>query len=134
MGPKYFWVVLIIATIVCSASCRSGAAKEGTRSLSVWQKFKALRAGAITDLRNMAAVLTAPRLKDRKDICVWKICSRPLKKTNSIPEEKPSEIGRKLSDVEMIAILKTLNSSLVNTYLKGIIGKDLINCKSKRQN
>ena len=27
--------------------------------------------------------LTAPRLKDRKDICVWKICSRPLKKTTT---------------------------------------------------
>ena len=27
--------------------------------------------------------LTAPRLKDRKDICVWKVCSRPLKKTTT---------------------------------------------------
>jgi hypothetical protein len=113
MSSKYLWVVLIIATIVCSASCHSGAAKEGTRSLSVWQKFKALRAGAITGLRNMTALMTAPKLKDRQDICVWKICSRPLKKTNNMPEEKPSEIGRKLSDVEMIAILKSLNSRKV---------------------
>ena len=113
MSPKYLLVVLIIATIVCSAICHSGVAKEGTKSLSVWQKFKALRAGAITALQNMAAELTAPKLKNRQDICVWKICSRPLKKTNSIPEVKPSEIGRKLSDVEMIAILKTLNSRKV---------------------
>jgi len=113
MSPKYLWLVLIIATMVCSASCQSGEAKKGARSLSVWQKFKALRTGAITGLRNMADVLTAPKLKNRQDICVWKICSRPLKKTNSISKEKTSEIGRKLSDVEMIAILKTLNSRKV---------------------
>ncbi len=95
--------------MVCSASCQSGEAKKGARSLSAWQKFKALRTGAITGLRNMADVLTAPKLKNRQDICVWKICSRPLKKTNSIPEEKPSKTEGRLSDIEMIAIWETLN-------------------------
>jgi len=52
-----------------------------------------------------------------------------------MPKEKPSETEGRLSDGDMIAILKNLeNSSLVNTYLKEIIGKDLINRKSKRQN
>ncbi len=133
MDKKSLWIVLIIATMVCSASCQSGEAKKGARSLSAWQKFKALRTGAITGLRNMADVLTAPKLKNRQDICVWKICSRPLKKTNSIPEVKPLETGGGLSDVKMIAILKSLeNSSLVNTYSKEIIGKVLINRNSKK--
>jgi hypothetical protein len=36
--------------------------------------------------------LTAPRLKDRMDICVWKICSRPLKTTTTAkPELKKGE-------------------------------------------
>jgi len=131
MNPKYLWVVLIIATIVCSANCHSGAAKEETTPAGVWQQFKVLSARVITALRNMAVELTAPKLKDRQDICVWKICSRPLKKTNNMPEEKPSETKGRLSDAEMIAIWKTLNSSLVNTYLKEIIGKDLINRKNK---
>jgi len=107
MDKKSLWIVLIIATMVCSASCQSGAAKKGTRSLSVWQNFK--ESSAITRLRNMADVLTAPKLKNRQDICVWKICSRPLKKTNSIPEEKPSKTEGRLSDIEMIAIWETLN-------------------------
>ncbi len=135
MSPKYLWIVLIIATMVCYASCRPGAAKEGTTPASVWLQFKELSADAITSLRNIAALMISPKLKNRQDICVWKICSRPLKKTNKIPEVKPSESGGRLSDGDMIAILKNLeNSSLVNTYLKEIIGKDLINRKSKRQN
>jgi len=133
MSPKHLWIVLIIATIVCSTSGHSGAAKEETTPADVWQKFKESSARVITALRNMAAVLTAPRLKDRQGICVWKICSRPLKKTNSIPEVKPLETGGGLSDVKMIAILKSLeNSSLVNTYSKEIIGKVLINRNSKK--
>jgi len=138
MSPKYLWIVLIIATMVCSASCQSGAAREETRPASVWQQFKELSADAITSLRNIAALIISPKLKNRQDICVWKICSRPLKKTNKIPEEKPSESGGRLSDGDMIAILKNLeNSRRVNTYLKEIIRQDLINLNKsigKRQN
>ncbi len=114
MSPKYLCIVLIIATIACSASCRPGAAKEETTSASVWQEFKELPTRAITGLQNMVAVLTAPRLKDRKDICVWKICSRPLKKTNKLTEKKPSETGRKLSDAELVDIWKEINSRIIS--------------------
>jgi len=110
MNQKSLWIVLIIAIMVFSASCRPGAAKEETTPASVWQKLKVLSARAITGLRNMAALMTAPKLKDRQDICVWKICSRPLKKTNNMPEEKQTEIGPKLSDAELAAIWKTQNS------------------------
>jgi len=108
MNQLSVWTVLIIATMFCSASCRPGAVNEETTPVSVWQQFTELSADAITALQNMAAMLTGPRLKDRQDICVWKICSRPLKKTNSIPE-KPSETGGRLSDAEFEAIWNTIN-------------------------
>jgi hypothetical protein len=55
--------------------------------------------------------LTAPRLKNRKDICVWKICSRPLKKTTTAkPEQKPVEIEQTLSDAELSVIWKIMFS------------------------
>jgi len=113
MNQKSLWSVLIIATMVFSASCIPGVVKEETKSPSAWQQVKGFSTRAITGLRNIVALLTAPKLKDRKDICVWKICSRPLKKTNKITEKKPSEIGRKLSDVEMIDIWKNSNSRRV---------------------
>ncbi len=113
MSPDNLWIVLIIVTIVCSASCRPDAANEESTSARVWHQFKELSTRAITGLRNIAAVLTAPRLKDRQDICVWRICSRPLKKTNKIPEVKPSEIGRMLSDPELANIWKEINSRIV---------------------
>jgi len=116
MNQKSLWIVLIIAIMVFSASCHSGAAKEETTPAGVWQQFKVLSARVITALRNMAVELTAPRLKDRQDICIWKICSRPLKKTNNMPEEKQSETGGRLSDSEIMSILKTFNSRRVGIY------------------
>jgi hypothetical protein len=68
MNHKILWIVLIVAALLCSASCRPGAAKEETTSASLWQQFDELSARATTGLRNMAAELTAPRLKDRQDI------------------------------------------------------------------
>ncbi len=114
MNQKSVWIVLIVAALVCSASIRPGEAKDETTLASVWQQFKELSARTITGFEKtvsgITAVLTASKLKDRKDICVWKICSRPLKKTNGVSGEKPSEVGHKLSDAELMAILKTLNS------------------------
>ncbi len=31
--------------------------------------------------------LTSPRIKNRTDICVWKICSRPLKFQTKVPRK-----------------------------------------------
>ncbi len=114
MSPKYVSIVLIFATVIFSASCHPGAAKEETTPVSAWQQFKVFSARAITGLRNMAVVLTVPKLKDRQDICVWKICSRPLKRTNKIPEVKLSEAGHKLSDADLVAIWKKINPRIVS--------------------
>ncbi len=101
--------------MVFSASCIPGAVKEETKSPSAWQQVKRLSARAITCLQNIVALLTAPKLKDSKDICVWKICSRPLKKTNNMTDnkEKPSETGGRLSDAKVMVILKALNERRV---------------------
>jgi len=103
-----------VAALVCSASCRPGAVEDGTMSASVLNELRELSVRVITGIEKtvsgITALLNASKLKDRQDICVWKICSRPLKKANKIPEVKPLEIGRKLSDAELTAIWKTQNS------------------------
>jgi hypothetical protein len=114
MNQTTLWIVLIVAALVCSASCRPGAVKEVTMSASVLNELRELSVRVIAGFENtvsgITAVLNAPKLKGRQNICVWKICRRPLKKTNRIPEVKPLEIGRKLSDAELAAIWKTQNS------------------------
>ena len=65
---------------VCSAVCSVESAREEAGSSGVWEKLKDLSVGFIARLgktnTDLVTVLTAPRLKDPKDICVWKICSR----------------------------------------------------------
>jgi len=50
--------------------------------------------------------LIAPRLKDRMDICVWKICSRPLKTTTTA---KPGLKKEEKADSSRIRIFKDKN-------------------------
>jgi hypothetical protein len=72
--------------------------------------------------------LTAPRLKDRKDICLWKICSRPLKKTTSVkPGLKKEE---KAGSSRQIRIFKNKNGehsfkvALKEVTRNGLYGKN----------
>ncbi len=48
---------------------------------NVWAEFK-------TKLRSFYHELTEPKVKNKYDICIWKICSRPLKKDNEPPEKE----------------------------------------------
>ncbi len=72
--------------------------------------------------------LTALRLKDRKDICVWKICSRPLKTTTTVkPKLKNEEKAGSSSkiwifkDKNGVYSFKVLKSATKNN--KGPYGK-----------
>ncbi len=72
-------IILIVATLVCSENSRPGEAKEETVQPSVWQQLRELSAEAITGLWNMVALRIAPRLKDRKNICLEDLQSVPQK-------------------------------------------------------
>jgi hypothetical protein len=55
------------------------------------------------------------KAENRKEIFVWKICSRPLKTTTTAkPEHKPAGIEQTLSDAELSLIWKIMYSRLAS--------------------
>jgi len=112
-----FLSLLVVLVVVAVVSLSGSQANSVNSSLGGLNKkifmFEEKTFELFQELKSAWGKLTAPMFKGRKDICVWKICSRPLKKTNKVSEKKPSEIGRKLDDAEMMAIWKTINSRIV---------------------
>ena len=107
-------VVLAVVAVVSLSGCQANSVNTSLGGLSKTKlEFEKITTDVFHELKSAWRKLTAPMFKGRKDICVWKICSRPLKKTNKVSEKKPSEIGRKLYDAEMMAIWKTINSRIV---------------------
>jgi hypothetical protein len=109
-----FLSLLVILVIVAVVSLDGSQAKAFSKHPGSYNKMEVGSENSRTDLfqeiKTFWAKLTAPLYKDRKDICVWKICSRPLKKTNDIPKKNPMEELRKLNAAKLKAIAKILYS------------------------
>ncbi len=104
-------VILVIAAVV---SLDGSQAEALSKHPSSFNKMEVGSDNSRTDLfqgiKQFWAKLTAPLYKDRKDICVWKICSRPLKRSNDMPKKNPLEELRKLEAAKLKAIAKILYS------------------------
>jgi len=85
MKPASVLIIFLMFVI-----CTSGyvhAETEETEWVSLFSYVKNLGTNALKSVAEYVSEgvekLTAKKYKDRKDICVWKICSRPLKKVNN---------------------------------------------------
>jgi len=59
--------------------------------------------------------LTSPRIKDKHDICDWKICSRPLKHAYKGPKAKAEIVNSKY--FSMVIQGSKYNSTITAEYL-----------------
>jgi hypothetical protein len=94
-----FLSLLVLLGVVAVVSLSGSQANSVNSSLGGLSKAKLekLKTDVFHELKSAWGKITAPRLKDRKDICVWKICSRPLKKTAKVvAENKTAENGGQL--------------------------------------
>jgi hypothetical protein len=66
------------------------------------------------EIKKTWAKLTAPKYKDPKDICVWKICSRPLKKKTKTGDRHANVNQQNSGDAKWEAIYLMINSRIVN--------------------
>jgi len=82
--------VSVLIFCVLFAFCLSGgirAETEETEQVTLFSYFMNAGINAFKSVTENVSEgvekLTAKRYKDRRDICVWKICSRPLKKVKN---------------------------------------------------
>jgi len=109
-----FLSLLVIFFIVAVVSLDGSQVKAFSKHPSSSNKMEVGSDNSGTNLfqeiKKFWTKFTAPLYKDRKDICVWKICSRPLKRSNDMPKKNPLEELRKLEAAKLKAIAKILYS------------------------
>ncbi len=71
-----FSIILILGTFVSSTEIPLKVDEKQSKSEVILEKFKHLN----SKISQIWTQLTVTKSKNFKDICVWKICSRPLKK------------------------------------------------------
>ena len=120
-------VVLVIVGLSLSGNLARTISPDSTSEMGIGPERKLTSSSQETG--GVWGKLTAPRLKDRKDICVWKICSRPLKTTTTAkPKLKKKEKAGSLSkilifkDKKGVYSFKVLKSTTKNN--KGPNGKN----------
>ena len=91
-------VVLVVVAVVSLSGSQANSVNTSLGGLSKTKlEFEKIKTDVFHELKSAWGKLTAPKLKDRKDICVWKICSRPLRKTAKVvAENKTAENGGQL--------------------------------------
>ena len=58
----------------------------------------------------------------RNAICVWKICSHPLKKMNKISKSQPKELTAIEKKKKIDNFLKTMKAKHQGTHIKNNVG------------
>ncbi len=96
-----FLSLLVVLGVVAVFSLSGSQASSVNTSLDGLSKkvlmFEEKTFELFHKLKSAWEKLTAPMFKDRKNICVWKICSRPLRKTAKVvAENKTAENGGQL--------------------------------------
>jgi len=83
--------LLVVLGVVAVISLSGSQANSVNTSLDGQSKkifmFEEKKFELFEELKSAWGKLTETMMKDRKDICVWKICSRPLKKTAKVMAE-----------------------------------------------
>jgi len=80
-------VILLIVVAVASIEVQNNPKYSGGQSKMIYGPEKKATSGFVM-LKEAWEKLTAIKYKDHRDICVWKICSRPLKKTTKAAAKK----------------------------------------------
>ncbi len=88
---KAIFIILLLLITFTSISTSPSQAPDAVQSTRLIDAVRVFSLNALQVKEMIAQAvnkLTAPRLKDKHDICVWKICSRPLKPAYKGPKAK----------------------------------------------
>ncbi len=115
---KAIFIILLLLITFTSISTSPSQAPDAVQSTRLIDAVRVFSLNALQVKEMIAQAvnkLTAPRLKDKHDICVWKICSRPLKPAYKGPKAKAEIMNSKY--FSMVIQGSKFNCTITAEYL-----------------